>query len=428
MPKSWLAGALLASLLVFSLNLSAEEATRTDAAHEITVGDADWPWWRGPRRNGISASGQNVPQHWSETENVLWSAPVPGRGHGSPTVVGDQVFLACAELERQVQSVLCIDRRTGEQLWQAEVHAGGLEGKGNEKTSLASCTVACDGQRVFVNFLNGGAIYTTALDRQGMKLWQTKVTDYILHQGFGSSPAIYHDLVIVSADNKGTGLIVALDRASGKLVWKQPRPQFPNYTSPIILEVGERDQLLFTGCNLVSSFAPLTGEKLWEIEGSTTECVTSTVADGDLIFTSGGYPKNHMSAVRADGSGTVVWENATRVYVPSLLARGGYLYGVQDAGIATCWKCDSGEEVWKGRLSGTFSASPVMVDDVIYATNEEGHTFLFSATPQAFQLLAENQLGDEVLSTPTICGSRIYIRLARNGAQRAEYLYCLGKE
>src|SRR6185436_10796163 len=134
-------------------------------------------------------------------------------------------------------------------------------------------------------------------------LWQTKITNYVLHQGFGSSPAVYESLVIVSADNKGTGVIAGLDRATGAIVWKQERPQLPNYTSPIILNVAGREQLLLTGCDLVSSFDPMTGTKLWEIPGATTECVTSTVTDGPLIFTSGGYPKNHLSAVKADGSG-----------------------------------------------------------------------------------------------------------------------------
>src|SRR5262249_35133518 len=161
------------------------------------------------------------------------------------------------------------------------------------KSSQASSTPACDGQRVFINFLNDGAVYATALTLDGKRIWQTKVADYVLHQGFGSSPAVYQSLVIVSADNKGgTGAIVGLDRATGKEVWRQDRPKTPNYTSPIILKVDGKEQLLFTGCDLVSSFEPLSGKKFWEIKGSTTECVTSTVTDGDLIFTSGGYPKN----------------------------------------------------------------------------------------------------------------------------------------
>jgi hypothetical protein len=404
----------------------AEEARKT-SEDGITIGPADWPWWRGPNRNGVAAD-QKPPLKWSETENVLWKSPVPGRGHGSPTVVGDQVFLATADHENQTQSVLCFDRKTGKRLWQTEVHRGGFEKKGNSKSSLASSTAACDGQRVFINFLNAGAVWTTALDRDGRQLWQTKITDFVTHQGFGSSPAVYRSLVIVSADNKGTGAIAALDRATGKVVWKQGRPSVPNYTSPIILEVAGREQVLMTGCDLVTGLDPLTGEKIWEVAGSTTECVTSTVTDGRLIFTSGGYPKNHLSAVRADSSGKVVWQNGSRVYVPSMLVHNGYLYAVMDAGTAVCWKCDSGQEVWKGRLAGTFSASPVLVGDLIFATNESGRTFLFKATPDAFNLVGQNQLGDEVLATPAICGERIYMRVATTDrGRRQEMLYCLGR-
>lgn len=411
--------------LVGSLELG--DRAQAAEAEPIVVGATDWPWWRGPSRDGLAAADQTPPQTWSATENVLWKRTIPGRGHGSATVVGDQVFLATADHEREAQSVLCLNRNSGDLLWQTDVHHGKFETKGNTKSSLASSTLACDGTRVFINFLHDGAIYTTALGRDGKLLWQTKVTDYVLHQGFGSSPALYQTLVLVSADNKGTGAIVALDRATGAVVWKQERPKLPNYASPIVLKVAGRDQMLLTGCDLVTSFDPLTGKKLWEAPGSTTECVTSTVADGGLIFTSGGYPKNHLAAMKADGSGQVAWENNSRVYVPSLLARDGYLYAVLDAGVAMCWKADTGAEVWKNRLGGTFSASPVMVGNIVYATNEAGRTFVFRATPAGFELLAENQLGDETFATPTICGSRIYLRVAANeNERRQETLYCLG--
>jgi outer membrane protein assembly factor BamB len=281
---------------------------------------------------------------------------------------------------------------------------------------------------VFINFVNAGAVYTTALDLHGKQLWQTKISDYVTHQGFGSSPALYKSLVIASADNKGGGAVAGLQRATGKVVWKQSRPKTPNYSSPIILNVAGRDQLLMTGCNLVAGFSPLTGKQLWQIDGATTECVTSTVTDGKHIYTSGGYPKNHVAAVLADGSGKVVWENKTRVYVPSMLVHEGFLYAVTDAGVAVCWKSDTGKEQWKGRLGGTFSGSPVLAGGHLFVTNETGRTYVFKANPKAFQLVAENELGDEVYSTPTICGSRVYMRVAvRKDGQREERVYCLGK-
>jgi outer membrane protein assembly factor BamB len=389
---------------------------------------SDWPWWRGPHRNGIAADGQAPATKWDESSNIKWKTMIPGRGHGSVTVVGDQVLLITADHDKETQLVICLDRETGQEKWQSVVHEGNLEKKGNKKASQASGTVACDGERFFVNFLNDKAAWTTALDRQGKQLWQTKITDYRVHQGYGSSPAIYGPLVIVSADNKQAGAIAGLDRKSGKIVWKKTRPKVPNYASPVIFNLAGKDQLLFTGCNLVSSYSPLTGDLNWEIKGSTTECVTSAVTDGTHIFTSGGYPKNHISAVKADGSGTIVWENKVRVYVPSMLCQDGLLFGILDAGVASCWDSATGKELWKARLGGTFSSSPVLAGGLIYATNEAGTTFVFKASAESFELVGENKLGDNVLATPTICGGRIYYRAAiQDGNKRQEFLYCIGE-
>jgi outer membrane protein assembly factor BamB len=394
----------------------------------VQVSAMDWPWWRGPQRNGVADADQQPPTQWSESRNVVWKAAVPGRGHGSPTVVGNRVFLASADESADVQSVLCYDRTNGELLWQTDVHRGGGMRK-NAKSSAASSSPACDGERVFINFPNSNALYTTALSLEGKQLWQTKVSDYEIHQGYGASPAIYQSLVLVTADNKGGGAVAGLDRQTGQVVWKRERPKTPNYASPIIQHVYGRDQLLLTGCDLFSSFDPLSGEPLWEISGTTTECVTSTVTDGKHVFSSGGYPRNHLSAVLADGSGKIVWETGDRVYVPSLLVRDGYLYGVLDAGIAACWKCDTGEELWKARLGGNFSASPVLAGDTIYATNESGQTFLYQARPDQFRQIAVNRLGDEVFATPTICGGRIFMRVASDvEGRRQEFLYCLASQ
>jgi len=185
--------------------------------------------------------------------------------------------------------------------------------------------------------------------------------------------------------------------------------------------------MVMAGCNLLTSLDPLTGKKLWEVAGSTEECVVTMVTDGQRVFAGGGYPKNHTVAVLADGSGKVAWQNTARVYVPSMLAKAGHLYAVMDAGVAACWKSDTGEELWKERLGGDFFASPVMVDDRVYASNVSGKTFVFSASPKGFQVLAQNQLGDEAFASPVICDSRIYLRVAKKGSAREEFLYCIGK-
>jgi len=145
------------------------------------------------------------------------------------------------------------------------------------------------------------------------------------------------------------------------------------------------------------------------------------------VFTSGGYPRNHVSAVRADGSATLDWENGEREYVPSMIVHGGHLYGVLDAGIAVCWDAATGVERWKHRLGGNFSASPVLLDGRIFATSETGQTHVFRASPDAFEALAVNTLGDEAFASPTICGGRIYLRYAtHDGGRRQEHLACIG--
>lgn len=386
----------------------------------------DWAWWRGPFRDGTANPNQQPPIEFGEDHNVRWRAEVPGRGFGSPTVVGERVFLATADDSTGAQYLLAFDRKTGERLWTREIHASGGMQK-NSKSTAASSTPACDGQRVFINFPNSDAIYTTAVSVDGEVLWQTKVGDYVIHQGYGASPALYQNLVIVSADNKGGGTLAALERSTGEVVWQRARPELPNYPSPILLRIAGRDQVVMVGCDQIVSYAPLTGETLWETAGATTECVTSTLTDGFHVFTSGGYPANHMSAIKADGSAALAWENSNRLYVPSLVIHDGFLYGVLDAGIAMCWEAASGAERWKTRLGGTFSSSPVLVGDQIFVSNEGGEFFVFRARPDRFESLAKNRMGDLVMATPTLCGSEIFHRVTRVSAdgQSQEFLYCL---
>lgn len=421
---------LLTVLVLFS---SAQFACAVDALPEKVnpSATADWPQWRGPLGTGVAEPNQKPPLKWSATENVVWKSPIPGRGHGSPIVVGDRVLLQTAETEPEQQSVLCFDRKTGKELWKKVVHQGGLVKKGNQNSSLASSTPCWNGERVLVNFLNQEAIYTTALNLSGDQLWQVKVADYAVHQGFAASPISYDDLVLVTADSDIGGVIAALDRKSGKQVWSVSRPKEDNYTSPIVHHLGGKDQLLVSGCKLVSSFNPKSGKKLWEIEGSTIECVTSIVTDGERIFVSGGWPRQHVQAIFADGSGKTAWESKLQVYVPSMIVKDGYLYGIQDrVGIATCWKCDSGEEMWKERLpGGAFSTSLVLLGDNLFATNEAGETFIFKASPKGYKKVAQNRLGDSVFATPAICGNRIYYRIGETvDGKRQEMIYCLGEK
>lgn len=418
--------AAIAVLFHGELQVQAEPADE-----EMSLTSTDWAWWRGPSRNGVAEANQKPPLQWSEEKNVLWKSPVPGRGHGSPTVVGDRIFVATADEAQEIQSVLCYDRKTGEQRWKTDVHKGGFTSEGRQghvRSTKASATVACDGERVFIPFLNSNAIVLTALDLEGKQLWQQKVSDFVVHQGYGASPALYGPLVIVSADHKAGGALAAFDRVSGAPVWSQKRPELPNYTSPIILKVASRDQVLLFGCERISSYEPLTGKLNWEVEGATTECVTSLVSDGEAVVTSGGYPTKHISVVKGDGSGELRWKNDTQVYVPSMLVHGGHLYAVTDSGEVLCYDMADGTVKWEHRLGGNFAASPVLVGDQIFATDNKGTTHIFKASPTAFELVGENTVtANEVQATPAICGNHIYMRVAQGeDAQRQEMLYCIG--
>lgn len=393
----------------------------------FVLDSGDWPWWRGPMRNGTATDSQRVPLEFDQRTNVVWKVDLPGRGHGSPTLWKNYLFISTADEDSGAQSVHCFNRATGKKNWTTLVHTSqGM--KRNKRASLASSTIACDGERMFVCFPNAGKLIATCLNLAGEMVWQRAISDYVVHQGYGASPALYQHLVIVAADNKGGGAIAALDRETGKLVWERERPEEPNYPSPILMHVHRKDQMVMVGCDMVVSYDPLTGKTLWETEGATTECVTSTVTDGNLVYTSGGYPRDHMSAVKADGSCELVWENRSRLYVPSLLIREGYLYGVLDAGIAVCWNAATGEEMWKKRLGGNFSSSPVLVGDKVFVSSEDGEFYIYRASPQGYEQLAKNQLGNNVYATPTIAGDRIYHRVGYfdERGNRREVLYCIG--
>ena len=391
--------------------------------------NSNWPQWRGLKHNGIANSDQNPPVKFNTKDNIIWSSKIPGRGHGSPTIYESKIFLVTADETAKTQKLLCLSRDTGKIIWSKEVHKGGFPEKSNKKASQASCTPATDGKLVYINFLHNGAVYTTAYDFKGNKIWQQKISDYILHQGFSTSPAIYQSLLIVSADNKGGGAICGLNKSNGEIIWKVNRPKKPNYASPIIFKIKERDELIFQGCDLVTSLDPLTGKKLWETSGSTTECVSSIVTDGEHVFTSGGYPKNHVAAIKADGSGEVVWENISRVYVTSMIVKNGHIFAVMDNGNAMCWNSKTGKNMWRERLNRASSASPVLVKDRIYAVDEFGNFSVFSANPKKFKILAKNKIGDQVYATPVICDSKIFIRAAEFvDDKRQEILYCIGNK
>ena len=392
------------------------------------VGEEDWPGWRGPQGNGVVAAPASVTQ-WSQSENVLWSADVPGRGHSSPVIVGDRVYLATADDGAQQQFVLAFDRSDGSEVWRTQVNEGGFPGSSqlHRKGTNANSTVACDGEQIYIAFLNHDKITASALDLDGEIVWRKELGAFNSKFGYAPSPVLYKSLVIFAADNQGGGYLAALDRATGEIAWRKARPAVSTYSSPAIANIAGRDQLLISGCDRVVGFDPATGEELWGVKGTTEATCGTMVWHGDSVFASGGHPGRQTLCVKADGSGEIIWSNSVRAYEPSLVVAGENVFAVTDDGIAYCWSAATGDELWKARLGGNVSASPVVCGDLIYATNDQGTTFVFRATGEGYDEVGRNQLGDDMFASAAVSRGQLFFRVGEQaGGGRREKLYCIG--
>ncbi|WP_145088513.1 outer membrane protein assembly factor BamB family protein [Anatilimnocola aggregata] len=387
----------------------------------------DWPWWRGPQRNGIAVG--KAPIQFGDSQNVKWKVPVPGRGHSSPIVVGNKIFLTSADEAQQIHAALCFDRTTGKQLWQTEISRGGFPDDNHAKNTEATPSVACDGERLFVTFYHHEQVQATALDLNGKKLWQKFVGDFHPQRyeyGYAPSPILYQNTVIIAGEWEKTSFLAAFDRASGAEVWRTKRPSSISFSTPVIGHIAGKDQLLLSGSQQIASYDPATGKPLWTAAGCAAATCGTIVWDGDIVFASGGYPQSETIAVKADGSGQVVWKNNQKCYEQSMITTGGHLYALTDNGILFCWRASDGQEMWKQRLKGPVSSSPVLAGGHIYWANELGTHYVFKPNPERLEIVAENQLGRDSFASPAICGGQMFHRTAMQvGGKRQEFLFCL---
>ncbi|TWT46680.1 PQQ-binding-like beta-propeller repeat protein [Botrimarina hoheduenensis] len=397
------------------------------------VAAEDWPQWRGPTADNHAAPGATAPSEWSETSGLRWRTAIPGRGHSSPTVVAERIYLTTADEPTQTQSLLILDRSTGALLKTQRVHQGNFPAEIHPSNTHASPTVASDGERVFALFYNDGSAWLSAFTLAGEPLWSVPAAPFKPQQytfGFGSSPRVVAGLVVVSSEFDGTGSgIYAFDPATGKQVWRADRPESLSYSTPSLVPVAGKVQLMLTGNRQVAAYDPASGAPLWSQPGTTrATCGTMVWEEGlGLAMGSGGYPESFTLAIRTTPPHDVVWENRIKCYEQSLLVAAGHVYCVADNGVAYCWRAADGKELWKQRLGGRYSSSPVLVGDKIYVTNEQGTTFVFRADPAAFELLAENQLGTSGYATLTPLDGKLYHRYASgDGPERQEYLVAIG--
>ncbi len=392
--------------------------------------ESDWPWWRGPSRNGHAPTSAKPPTTWSETKNVVWKTPLPGRGHSSPIIVGDRIFLTTADDTKQQQSVIALSRKTGKQLWTKEISQGGFP-KLHPKNTHATPSVACDGERLFVVCCHHETVQGTVFDLEGQQIWQKTVSPFHPRRyeyGYAPSPLIYRGTVIIAAEYDGDASLAAFDRETGKENWRTPRPGNISYSSPVVAHLAGRDQLLLSGADQVCSYDPNGGKLLWSTPGTTAATCGTIVWDGYIVFASGGYPKAETLAIKADGSGEVLWRNGKKCYEQSMLATGGHLYALTDEGVAYCWRGSDGEELWNKRLRGPVSASPVLAGGNIYWADEMGTVYVFKANPEKFDLASRNQLLDDSFASPAVSGNQLFLRVAKRGGKREEFLYCLGSK
>jgi outer membrane protein assembly factor BamB len=381
----------------------------------LAVEAEDWPAFRGPTGQGISTE-RGLPLEWSESRNVIWKTPVPGLGWSSPVVVGGRVWMTTAIPQRGAASLraLAFDVDTGNLVVNTEVFRLANATLTNPKNSFASPTPIVEGDRVYVHF---GADGTAALTASGEIVWKTRLP-YQSQHGNGGSPVLFGDLLIVSCDGSDEAFVAALDKRTGKIRWKTSRrqPWDQAYSTPLVIQVGDRDQVVSVGAYRAVAYDPQSGKEIWRVrydDGFSN--VPRPVYGHGLVYIATGFQQPSLLAVRADGAGDVTKSHVAWTLrraaplTPSPLLVGDELYVVSDIGIASCLDAKTGEVRWLQRLGGNYSASPIFADGRIYFLSEEGMATVI-APGREFRRLAMNVLDGAALASMAVSGGSIFIR------------------
>lgn len=404
---------LLLILIVSAAGVSAQAVRMIEMEGEARK---YWPQWRGPSGQGV-VEGAAYPDTWSDRENVRWKVAVPGRGHSSPIVWKDRIFLTTAyDGARRV--VLSFRRRDGKLLWEAAAPQAEPVERLYRKNSYATATPVTDGERVYALFGNGGLL---AVDFNGKQVWHYSFGATSNYHGPGGSPLLYKDRVIFYQDQRTDSFVAAIHAKTGRLLWRTPRQERVGWGTPIAIRAGDRDEIIVSGQFAVRAYDPDTGRELWTARGNTVEVTPTPAVGHELVFCSSGRAGPTL-AIRPGGSGDVtqthiVWQTPRgSPFIPSPLVYGDYLYLVNDmTSIATCLEAKTGETLWQGRLGEarreSFSASPIAMNGKVFFTNDDGETFVVAAGPE-FKLLRVNRLGEQTLATPALVEGKWYFRTA----------------
>jgi outer membrane protein assembly factor BamB len=421
----------------------------------------NWPSFRGPDASG-AAEGQKLPAAWniSKGSNIAWKTPIPGLAHSSPVVWGDRIFVTTAVSSRadasfkrglfgegdasddrsvQQWKVLCLNRKTGAMVWERVAYQGVPKEKRHVKATYANATPVTDGE-VVVAFFGSQGLY--AYDLDGKPLWtrdlgRFDVGAYDLPEyewGTASSPILYGDLAIVQCDQQKGSFLTALDRKTGKTVWRTERDELPSWGTPTVYPGNApgkaRAELVTNASNFIRGYDPLTGKELWRLGGSSKITAPTPIYAGDLIVVaSGRRPEAPIFAIHAGAAGditlagektqnhSVAWSKTQRgSYMPTPLFYRGVLYVLGNAGIFDAYDFKTGREIYRQRIphqGSGFSASPVVSDGKIYLASEDGDIFVVSAG-ERFELLKTNSMNEPVMATPAISGGTLIVRTQHN--------------
>lgn len=417
-------------------------------ASQAIAGDS-WPQFRGPKGDGISDS-KGVPTTWSDTENIVWKTPIHDKGWSSPVIVGDQIWLTSAKEnyapnapkenpgkkiptpESLEMFAICVDRKTGKIIHDIPLRKQEKPDYCHSFNSYATPTPVIDGGKVYVHFGSHG---TFCLDAQnGKVLWERLDLKCDHWRGPGSSPIIFENSLILTFDGHDLQYICALDKATGKDVWKKDKAIAYStndgdykkaYSTPAILSVEGKPQLVSPSAEATIAFDPKSGEELWRIHhGGMNEASVPQMSHG-LIFLNNGH-KTEMLAVKAGGKGkltpaAVAWKmNKGVPSRPSIITLGDHIYMVNDNGFASCVDAKTGDQVWSERQDGKYSASPVLAGGSLYLFDQDGKAKVIEAKP-VYKLVATNKLGDGCMASPAVVGDSLYVRTK-------SHLYRIGKK
>lgn len=416
----------------------------------IPVDGADnWAQFRGPGSRGV-ADGADLPEHWSDTENVAWVTDIPGRGWSSPVVWGERVFLTtCVNTGTTEEAkkglyfggnreeapttvhewkVVCLDLASGDQLWEQTVHKGVPEKSLHIKNSYASETPVTDGEHFYAYFGNVGLF---CFDMDGEEVWSKRFAPVETRYAWGTaaSPALHEDRLYIVNDNEEQSVLMAFDKQTGEEVWRVDRNEKSNWATPFVWENELRTEIITPGTEKTRAYN-LDGQLLYEFGGGSSITIATPYTAHDLLYVSSGYvldERKPLWALKAGASGdislkedetsndAIVWcQKMAAPYNPSTLVYGDQLYVLLDRGFFASYDAVTGEEVYerqripKGRA---FTASPWASDGKIYCLNEYGTTFVIKTGPE-FELLGTNDLADDdmAMATPAIVGNKLLIR------------------